>query len=242
MILNCCVIDDNPASIRLVKQYTEKTEFLYFSAGETDPLAAFEKIRENKIIADIIFLDIEMPRVSGFEILEELSHLAVVILISGHRDFAEDAFEKGASGYLYKPFGYEKFMAAIMRAKEIHQARKPISFTPPLPYYYIPGNGREVRIRLKTEDVWYIEAAANFSIIHFVNGTTHLCYLTLKQLESLLPLPHFIRINRSILVNMAKVVGYDAYDIHLENDRIFPFGEKYKNEFVRQIRNSGMLY
>lgn len=242
MILNCLVIDDDPYILRLLKKYIEQTKSLFYSGGFSNPLKVLEQLKENTITADIIFLDVGLPEISGLEILRELSQIAIVILISGNPNHGPEAFELGAQGYLTKPISYEKFATAIEKGRKMYRDQKAMVLTPPLAYYYIPGDGREVRIRIKTEELLYIEAVRNFSYFHISKSKFHISKLTLKQIESLLPAPHFMRISRSHIVNMSKVVQYDAHDVILENDIILPFGGTYRDKFIWQIKNTGMLY
>lgn len=242
MRLKCFVIDDIPSTIRLIKKYTEQTPLASFVGGETNANKAKDLLLEGKIVADLIFLDIEMPGISGLELLRPLSKIATVILISGHQTFGEQAFAMGASGYLYKPITLEKFQDTVMRVFDHTRSNTVLATNSPPAFYYIPGEGREVRVRLKTEDIWYIESTVNFTVVQLIDKSCHICYLNLKQLSALLPPPHFIRINRSIIVSTSKIMRYDAYDVYLEDDKQFSFGDSYRQEFIRLIRQHGMLY
>ncbi|MNU14595.1 Transcriptional regulatory protein YehT [compost metagenome] len=242
MILNCLVIDDDPYIIRLLKKYIEQTKSLRYSGGQANPLEILAQLKKNDLTADIIFLDVGLPEVSGLEILKELSQIAIVILISGDPSHGPEAFELGAQGYLTKPIPYDKFSNAVEKGRKLYRDQKALNLIPPLPYYYIPGDGREVRTRIKTDEVLYIEAVRNFSYFHISKSKFHISKLTLKQIESLLPAPHFMRINRSNIVNMSKVAQYDAHDVILENEITLPFGDTYRDKFIWQIKNTGMLY
>ncbi|WP_336834721.1 LytTR family DNA-binding domain-containing protein [Sphingobacterium siyangense] len=242
MTLRCYVIDDLPAIIRLINKFIEQTPLTSFVGGETDALKAKDLLLSGKIEADVVFLDIEMPGVSGIDLIEPLSRVANVILVSGHKDYGQQAFERGAVGYIFKPFDLETFQNTINRIYNNQRTEKSKSSGSPAPYYYIPMDGRGERYRLKAEDICYAETTKNFVVINTTDKKQHVCSLNLSQLAELLPQPHFIRISRSIIVSTSKIVSYNLSDVRLENGKEFAFGKQYKQDFIRIIREHGMLY
>ncbi|CDT07003.1 putative Two component transcriptional regulator, LytTR family [Sphingobacterium sp. PM2-P1-29] len=242
MTLKCYVIDDMPAITRLIKTFIEQTPLTSFAGGETDALKAYNSLLNGKIDADVVFLDIEMPGVSGLDLIEPLSKVTNVILISGHKDYGQQAFERGAVGYIFKPFDLAKFQNTIQRIYNNQRAEKTQSSGSLAPYYYIPVDGRGVRVRLKADDICFAETTGNFTIVNMIDKKQHICSLNLSQLSELLPTPFFIRISRSIIVNTAKISSYNSSDVILENGKEFAFGATYKQDFIRIIREHGMLY
>ena len=236
MKIKCYTIDDNPSCNRMLKQYINDYPNLINLGSETDPEVGLEKLLSGKVDPDLLFLDIEFPNFSGIEILKQINGKTSVILISAHRHFGAEAIDHGAVGYLYKPFGFDKFESVVRRALAKRQTDTVID-TKPMPttlrpFYFVPGNGREVRVLIKPEDILYIESASNFTIFHLISNQEHISSITLKQLETLLPSPFFLRINRSFIVNTCKIKRYDAYELELNNGKILPFGGKYKTEFL----------
>lgn len=242
MILKCFVIDDMPAIIRLIKTFCEETLLTCFTGGESDVKKGLDMLLNGNVEADIIFLDIEMPGVSGLDLIEPLSRVGGVILISGHKDYGEQAFERGAMGYIFKPFDLKKFQDTISRVFDKIRDQNSLKLSSPVPFYYLPLEGRDNRTRLKAEEIVYAEATGNFTVIYMTTGAEHICSLNLTQLSTLLAPPHFIRISRSYTINMAKMISYDANDVYIDNGKVFPFGSKFRPEFIRLIRQSGMLY
>ncbi|MNJ95297.1 Sensory transduction protein LytR [compost metagenome] len=242
MTLKCYVIDDMPAIARLIKKFVEHTPVTSFLGSDTDASKAFNLLLNGKIDADVVFLDIEMPGVSGLDLVEPLSKVTNVILISGHKDYGQQAFERGAVGYIFKPFDLAKFQNTINRIYNNQKAGKPQSSSSPAPYYYIPVDSRGFRLRLKAEDICFAETTGNFTIINTIDKKQHICSLNLSQLSELLPPPYFIRISRSIIVSTSKIISYNSNDVMLENGKEFAFGSLYKQDFIRIIREHGMLY
>lgn len=241
-MLRCFVIDDMPAIIRLVKKFAEETLLTNFVGGESDVLKGLHMLLNGKVEADLIFLDIEMPGISGLDLIEPLSRVGAVVLISGHRDHGEQAFERGAMGYIFKPFDLKRFQDTVMRVYDKIRKQNAVTFSIPVPYYYLPLEGRENRTRLKSEDIVYAEATGNFTVIHMSTEEKHICSLNLTQLSTLLAPPHFFRISRYYTISMARMASYDAKDVYLDNGKAFPFGAKYRQEFIKFIRQRGMLY
>lgn len=242
MKLKCYVIDDMPAIIRLVKKYADESLLTTFVGGETDVLKAIDQLLNGKILTDIVFLDIEMPGVSGLDLVEPLSRVAKVILISGHKDFGHEALERGAVGYIYKPFDLSTFQSTVLRIYNSMKVNATLTPVPSAPFYYIPCEGRNNRTKLNADEIWFAETTGNFTTINTTRKEEIICSLNLSQLEELLCAPYFIRISRSIIVNTSKISSYDAMDVRLENGREFAFGINYKQEFIRIIREHGMLY
>jgi two-component system LytT family response regulator len=237
-MLKCFIVDDNPSSIRLLSQYIDRTEGLENAGSTQSGQEALQILQNPASNIDLVFLDIDISDLSGLDILEKIGGKYVVILVSGHYLYAQEAFTKGASGYLYKPVLYDRFLAAVEKGKEIATSRKNTIVVNPL-HIYVPGNGREVRVRITTGEICYIQSSINFCTI-FLNESNVFCSLSLKQLCTVLQPPHFVRINRSVLVNSTKIIQYDAYDVYLEGNKIIPFGEKYKSDFVTSIRSTGL--
>ncbi len=213
-----------------------------FVGGETDVVKAMDLLLNAKVHADLVFLDIQMPGISGLDLIEPLSKVTNVILISGHKDFGQQAFERGAVGYIYKPFDLDQFQKTILRVQNKIRTSVTSIAPGPAPFYYIPSDGRNVRTRLRADEIWYAESTRNFTTINTGDKNGIICSLNLSQLDELLPDPHFIRISRSIIVNTAKVISYDANDVKLENGKELAFGDIYKQKFINIIREHGMLY
>ncbi|MFA4867831.1 MAG: LytTR family DNA-binding domain-containing protein [Pedobacter sp.] len=236
-MLKCFIVDDNPSSIRLLTQYIDQSDGLENAGSSQSGQQALQILQNPASNIDLVFLDIDIADLSGLDILERIGSSHVVILVSGHYLYAQEAFSKGASGYLYKPVQYDRFLAAIEKGKEIAKSRRH-TMTNPV-HIYVPGNGREVRVRITTSDICYIQSSTNFCTI-FLDDSNVFCSLSLKQMCTVLQPPYFVRINRSILVNSNKIIKYDAYDVYLEGNKVIPFGEKYKSDFISSIRTTGL--
>lgn len=241
-MLKCYIIDDTPSVVRQLHKFIDQTvglEYIDFSESGQE---ALEELQNPAAKVDLIFLDIELPDLSGLTILDLLAKKYIVILVSGHHHFAQEAFVKGASGYLYKPLSYDRFLAAIEKAKEINTIKNKIAMAP-AKYIYLPGGGREVRTKITTQEITYIQSSGSFCSIFFDNLSPFLCSLSLKQLGLVLCPPEFIQVNRSIIVNKAKIVRYDASDVYLDERKlVFSITEKFRNNFIEALTSDGYSF
>lgn len=234
-MLSCYIADDSPSSIRLIHKYINQTDGLAFAGSTESGQEALQVLQRSDNNIDIVFLDIDIADLSGLEILDKVSKSYAVILVSGHHKFAQEAFVKGASGYLYKPLVYDRFYSAIQKVKMDFQTQE-VS-TGPSPHIYVPGEGREVRIRINLSEITYVLSAKNFCSIFLDDKSFVLCSLSLKRLEELLPSPMFLRVNRSSIVNTEKIVKYDAFDVVLKGEIEIAFGKDRRSEFLRALKS-----
>ncbi|OJV54248.1 MAG: hypothetical protein BGO31_12925 [Bacteroidetes bacterium 43-16] len=240
-MLNCYIVDDSPSCIRLLTKYINETKGLQLSGTTDSGQEALLYLQRSDTGVDIVFLDINIGDLSGLDILDKISHFYSVVLVSGHRHYAQEAFVKGASGYLYKPLEYDRFFAAIQKIKET-PARRPERPEPPPAHIFVPAEGREVRVRIETADIEYIQSAKNFSSIFLSDGTAIFCSLSLKQIEGVLAAPHFLRVNRSTIVNVDKIIRYDAYDVFLKGKKEFSFGENYRTACMQILKSNSASF
>jgi DNA-binding LytR/AlgR family response regulator len=241
-MLNCYIIDDTPSVIRQLKKFIDQTSMLHFTGATETGEEALHMMQKLKSKVDLIFLDIELPDISGLTLLDSLSKDYIIILVSGHRHFAEEAFIKGAAGYLFKPLSYDRFLAAVNKAKEMVGTKKRTVLRPPK-YIYLPGGGREVRTTILTASITFIQASGSFCSIFFDDAPPFHCSLSLKHLSEVLSPPAFIQVNRSVIVNKSKIIRYDANDVFLDEKKlIFAITDKFKDAFITSLTSDGYTF
>lgn len=235
-MLNCFIVDDNPSSIRLLTEYIMQTEGLNLVGSTESGLEALLYLQKSNTEVDLVFLDIDIEDLSGLTILDKISNSYLVILVSGHRHYAEEAFFKGASGYLYKPLEYDRFYSGIQKIREIFEKRResrPNSSS----HIFVPADGRDVRVRIELADIEYVQSAKNFCSIFLEKKEQVFCSLSLKQMEIVLAPPYFLRINRSIIVNTDKIIKYDSRDVFLNGKKEFGFGDNYRTACMQVLKS-----
>lgn len=210
------IIDDEPLARMLVKEYLELHPDMEVVAEAEDGFEGVKKINELK--PDVVFLDVQMPRLNGFELLELISHFPKVIFTTAYDEYALKAFENNAVDYLLKPFSEERFNQALAKLKNgLPTAENDIGrlsdFTPKYEEEsarIVVKNGSEIRI-LPTRDIDFIEAYDDYVKI-YTGEKYHLKKKTLNYYESVLSSTGFLRVHRSFLLNIAKLSRIESFE------------------------------
>lgn len=207
------IIDDEPLARAIVKEYLKGFPELILVAECSDGFEGVKKIAEHQ--PDLIFLDIQMPKINGFEMLELISESPSVIFTTAFDEYALKAFEVHALDYLLKPFSTERFTQAIERwlavASENRNQLPTISYQQPDEQYRVViKDGSEIKI-IATTDIHYIESYDDYVKIHTVSGT-HLKKKTMAHFEQSLPAQQFIRIHRSFILNIQQLTRIESFE------------------------------
>lgn len=236
-ILRCVVVDDNEINRLTLEHYIELTEKLELVASLPDALAALALTREAQPPVDVLFLDIEMPHLSGLELVPLLPTPAPdVVLVTSHPNFAVDAFDLRVTDYLVKPVDYPRFLKAVDRVRAQRAAAAP---PPEVPTATIEDSELFVKVnnklvRLDFNEVLFIEAMSTYSIL-VTASQKHIVYITLKALEERLPFAHFRRVHRSYIVNTRRIDSVQDNMLQLGPYEV-PVGKSYADEFMKQLR------
>ena len=213
MKLNCLVIDDEPIAREGIEGFVEKVDFLELQGSLPHALNASKVLRQNPV--DLIYLDIQMPDLTGLEFLRSLPHPPMVIFTTAHRKYAVEGFELDAVDYLMKPISFERFLKASNKALELFSSRVSPEEADES-YFFIKSDKQYIKIEYA--DICYVESAKDYVFIH-TKEEKHLALLSLKQLEARLPSPQFIRVHRSYLVGISHI------DV-IQGNRIFISGQE----------------
>jgi DNA-binding LytR/AlgR family response regulator len=227
MLLNCMVVDDEPMSRNVVKLFIEKTDYLKLSHECTNAIDAANILRIEDV--DIIFLDVEMPEMSGLELVKTLNNSFEVILITSAVDYAVEAFENSITDYIVKPIEYGRFIKAVNKARNNIQAfRKKQEHHKDI---FVKSDSRFVKIKLA--DILYIEALADYVIIK-TEESKFIVHSTMKGIEKRLPVSFFARVHRSYIVNVEKIDLLEDISIVIK-DKAIPIGASYKEDFMKRL-------
>ncbi|PWN59184.1 LytR/AlgR family response regulator transcription factor [Chryseobacterium oncorhynchi] len=228
--LRCIVIDDEPIGKELIVDFVKTIPFLELQASYDDPIDALTYLQSNEV--DIIFSDIQMPKISGIDLIRSLTKPPSIIFITAHRDFALEGFENGVVDYLVKPVAYDRFLKAVNRAKERMQtASKTEVSSPeapnPVDRIFIKVNGKLVKVIL--DDILYVEALGDY--LKIVTDTESFTTLaTLKSMEDILVPPKFFRVQRSFIVKMTSIKSVSGNVIELNNGKAITIATTKKDE------------
>jgi DNA-binding LytR/AlgR family response regulator len=231
--IKCMVVDDEPIARDILKNHIAATPGLVLVKSCMNATDAYEGLHAHEI--DLIFLDIQMPIITGTEFLRSLRNPPLVIFTTAYHDYAVEGFELNSVDYLLKPIVYERFYQAIQKVQERLAAKPAHKVLAPVDYIFIKQDNRLVRIFF--DQIRYVEAEKDFSTV-FLNDKKLLAGMHLKMFEAILPDTHFLRIHRSYIVSLSKITSINGNTAELGQIKI-PIGASYKNELLKRLGISG---
>ncbi|HFA49158.1 MAG TPA: response regulator transcription factor [Bacteroidetes bacterium] len=225
--LNCISIDDNPAALAALRQLIEQVDFLHLKGEFTNAVEALGIIQNKDI--DLLFLDVEMPGITGLELVDSLENPPLIIMVTGKKEYALDAFEKHVVDYLLKPVRLPRFLSSVNFARKIYESRmakKESSNT-----IFVKANGRWNK--LNVADIRYLQAMGDYVRI-FTKNEKYMVNKTMKTLMANLPPDKFARVHRSYIVNIDHIENIEENTIVTGRD-VIPISERYKSAFMQQL-------
>ena len=232
MTLNCIIIDDEPLARKGLREYIGDVEFLHLSGEFDNPLRATDALMNGKV--DLIFLDIQMPKMTGMEFFKTLSNPPLVIFTTAYPQYAVDGFELNAADYLLKPFSFERFWKAVIKARSIFESGK-VSSSQPLiveeEHFFIKTDSKLVKINYL--DILFVEALQNYIAVHTLQKK-FITYLTFKSLQESLPQHIFLKVHKSYIVSLHKIESIEGNEILIGPHHI-PISRNMKDEVMEKI-------
>lgn len=236
MSLRCYIVDNEDHAISLLTKHIHKTPGLELVGSDTNPLEALEKISSGIIKADVCFLDIEMPQLSGLELAALIQNETHVIFTTAHEQFALKAFDTDVIDYLLKPFEYPRFLKAIQKVQKL-VADNANNNAGERTFIFIQSETKGKLIKVMFDHLYFIEGAQNY-LRMMLDDAGHLTYLSLKEMEDILPKMKFMRIHKSFIINLDKVSSVEGGMVHLTNGAAIQLGATYKKEFLERVNNN----
>ena len=233
MILKCVIIDDEPLAIDVIAGYIEQTPFLSLSQKFTHPVKAFEYLSENRI--DLLFIDIQMPDLSGIELVRNLEYKPVIIFTTAYEKYALEGFKVDAIDYLLKPVSYADFLKSANKVRSWFNAlqQKPAEIRSNKDFLFIKSEYKIVRINF--DDIRYIEAMSEYIRIHLVNSRPVMTQLSMKSIEEQLPEARFMRVHRSFIINLSKISVIERNRVIFDGNVYIPVSDQYKSKFQNYL-------
>lgn len=240
--MKCLVVDDEPLAIQLLQNYIQRVDSLVLARSCNNAVEALACLQHRQI--DLLFLDIQMPKITGIELLKSLSYKPKVILTTAYRDYAVEAFDLDVVDYLLKPISFERFLRAVSKAlgsqlsspaaDPDHQLLHSFNES----YIYLREEKEMVKVLLK--DIIYIESLRDYVRVKTIQGQI-ITYNKIGYLEKKLPEHKFIRVHRSYIVALEKVTTFTPALVKLENAISLPIGRNYKNATVKALNRFNIL-
>ncbi len=230
--MNCIIIDDDKLSIRVIEEYVKKTENLTLAGSFSTAVEAIYFLKQHENV-ELIFLDIEMPEMSGIEFLNTLKNPPQIIIISAKGKYALNAFEYDVTDYLLKPVAYARFYKAVDKA--LNRPNKGNVSTIGKDEIFIKKNSSLVR--LKYDDILWVEALENYVIFNTYSDK-YTIHFTMKAIEQKLPGTKFARVHRSFIVNTNSIREIDDNAIIMktsEGNKSIPIGKSYRDKLMDDL-------
>lgn len=236
MSIRCVIIDDEPLARKGLCEYINETNFLSLQGEFDSPLKAADLITSGT--AQLLFLDIEMPRISGLDFFKTLIHPPPVIFTTAYPQYALEGFEVNALDYLVKPFSFDRFYKAAMKAKEFYEVRESNQQEEKgSDYFFIKADQKLVKIFF--DDILYAEALQNYVVIHTA-ARKYMTYLTFKSVEDYLSSDKFLKVHKSYIVAASKIDSIEAGDIRIGQIHI-PISRNQKEEVMEKLLKNRFL-
>ncbi len=237
--LNCIIVDDEAPARKVVAKYLEDVPGVNITAQCKNAFEALEALDTHK--PDLVFLDINMPKLSGLNFLKTLARPPLVIITTAYREYAIEGFELDVVDYLHKPFSLERFLKALQKARE-RLARKEAATAPPaIPekpapatqddFIFVKEDKKVVRVDLR--EILYLESVGDYVKVHTLRKTL-VTYMSLKKMEDLLDPQRFPRIHKSYMINVAQIASIESNRVRIREDSL-PVGESYRPNFMKLV-------
>ena len=224
--LKCIVVDDEPLAVSLLFSYVEKFEHLDLVLATENPMDAIAYIQTNDV--DLIFLDIQMPELSGINFMKIIGDKVHYILTTAYAEYALEGYEHNVIDYLLKPISFSRFEKAIEKAK--HRLSKSETVAN---YFFVKSSGQ--RHRILFDDILFIESIKDYVNIKTIQQE-YIVLDTLKSMESQLPETDFVRVHKSFIVNLNKIQKVDGKQVILNSEFGIPIGDSFKNKLFSKMK------
>lgn len=233
MKLKCIIIDDEPIARKVLQEFIEEIDYLELTGQAENPLKAMSLLNNNDI--DIIFLDINMPKINGIDFLKNSKINASIIMTTAYAEYAVEAYGLDVLDYLVKPIAFDRFLKACNKAKETGEFKKitPGRLNNVNDHFFIKCNNQIEKIFYN--DLLYVEAMLNYVML-YTNSKKMMVYITIKSLEEQLPASIFIKVHKSFIVNINKIKSIEGNILDIGNEKITisqNLREKVINEIVK---------
>jgi len=241
-MIRCLIVDDEPLALHILEDYISKIPFLQLVKATTNPIEALTIVQEKG--ADLVFLDVQMPELSGIQFLRIANGKAKVILTTAYPQYALEGYELDVIDYLLKPIAFDRFFKAVQKAQTIMQppaaaGAKPVQAEPAQQprqdflsdFIFVKTEHKIQKVYLN--DILFIEGLKDYISI-FTPAERIITLQNMKKMEDALPSKYFIRVHKSYIVSVNKIDSIERSRIFI-NDKIIPVGDTYREEFFKVI-------
>jgi two-component system LytT family response regulator len=228
-MLSCIIIDDEPLALDILSDYVSKVSFLQLVAVTSDPIGALKMVEDRKI--DLVFLDIQMPQLTGIQFMKILKGKTRFILTTAYSEYALEGYEHNVIDYLLKPISFERFYIAAEKARK--SLAKPVAETTARSedYIFIKTDGRMVKVML--DDIILVQGLRDYITVHTAKEKL-ITLQSLRTMEEGLPAEKFMRVHKSFIIATAKIDVIEKNRVFIGNE-VIPIGETYQKRFLELV-------
>ena len=226
--IKCIIVDDEPPALEILKEHIKSAPTLEIVGEFNNGIRAFEFIQQHPV--DLAFLDINMPKLSGIDLVKAMEKPPRIIFTTAHRDYALDGYDLGAVDYLLKPISLDRFLKAVFRLA--HQREEDNHEINSERFLYFRADRRMIKVLLN--DILFIESLKDYIKINTTKGTI-ITKQSISSIESVLPENDFVRIHRSFIVALNKIDSYTSADVFIGKTEL-PIGPLYRHEITKRFQ------
>lgn len=230
MVLRCVAIDDEPLALQLIETYAQRIPAIQLIAVFEDAVSGAEYLAKNSV--DLLFLDINMPDISGIDLARAMVNKPMIIFTTAYKQFAYEGFQLEAVDYLLKPIDFEMFSKAFQKAVSYQKFKLAPNTVGEKGHIFVHSEYRLVKVFLR--DIQYIESMEDYIKIHTKENKPLLTLMTLKKILEILPAKQFLRIHRSYIIPIARILSIQNKKVQLE-DVLLPIGDSYAQQLKAMI-------
>ncbi|MFY9309041.1 MAG: LytTR family DNA-binding domain-containing protein [Bacteroidia bacterium] len=230
--MNCIVVDDSKIARAAIKPLIAQFEFLNLVQECETPVEAFNYLKKEPV--DLIFLDVEMPGMTGLELIKNLEKPPIIILITSKKEYAAEAFDLNVVDYLIKPLSLPRFMVAVNKAKDLFEKKEPrqvVNDARSKDYIFVRSGG--ILIKIKIDSIQYVQAIGDYVNI-YTTEKRYTVHITLKNIEEKLPADKFFRLHRSYLVALNHIDNIEENSAYTGKHPL-PIAGQFKKDLLRRL-------
>lgn len=238
--MKCMIVEDELPAVKILEKHLSYFPDMNITSIHNNAMEAFTSLQKTTV--DVLFLDINLPKMSGIQLLHTLKQKPVVVITTAHREFAIDGYELEVFDYLLKPISFDRFSKTV--SKVYFELQKDLDILPvskppseeliSKPFIYVKSDREYVKIVL--EEILYIESIKNHIKIVTTDGV-FITLISLHQIEEKLPSKYFLRIHRSYIISYLNLSRFSSTHVHIET-KVIPIGRHYKNQFLSWVKDN----
>jgi len=230
--MRCISVDDEPRALEIIDSYIEKIDFLELVGKFRSPLDAMDFLLHNKV--DLVFLDINMPDISGTEFVRILNQTPMIVFTTAYSEYAIESYDLNAVDYLLKPFEFDRFLKSVIKARELFKAKTgivekvPDSLSSTNDSIQIKSGSETFQVKIR--DIQYVEGLGNYINVYQADRKITV-YTSLQSFLDKLPKNQFVRVHKSFIVSIIHIQSFEYHQIKLD-DKTIPIGKIYRKIFI----------